>query len=104
MSVEDDLATVTRLLVSQDSIPVQLHMRQGLDEERYAELVLAIERLTERFRNSADVPKSLALAFVDVAAAFTFPEGVYPLRESERIEDAGHELSYLGQTLFSDED
>ncbi len=103
MSVEQDLATVHRLLVSEDSIPVQLRMREGLDESAYVELMGALERLVEYYGPRAEVPKSLALAFVDVGQHFFFEEGAYPDSELERIEDAGQELSRLGQTLFGDD-
>lgn len=104
MSIDDDLATVDRLLASEGSIPVGLRMRRGLDEDLFKELTGALERLTDHFQGRADVPKALALAFVDVGSAFWYPEGAYPPAELERIEDAGNELSLLGQNLFSDED
>lgn len=103
MTTQDDLATVTRLLVSEESIPVQLRMGEGLDEAAYTELAGAIERLVEAYRGRADVPKALALAFVDVGSSFFFGEGTYTEPERERIEDVGQELSYLASQLFGDD-
>lgn len=101
MTIDDDLATVERLLTGDQSIPVQLRMREGLDEDAYVELTRALERLIDHYANSASVPKQLALAFVDVGTAFDYAEGSYPDDQLERIDDAGHELSRLGQVLFS---
>jgi hypothetical protein len=104
MTTDDDIATVTRLLASDDSIPVQLRMRQGLDEEAYTELTGAIERLITHFASKPTVPKELALAFVDISNGFYYDEGAYPATELERIEDVGHELSQLAQLLFGNDD
>lgn len=104
MSIDDDLNTVERLLVSERSIPLQLRMREGLDEDAYNELTGAIERLTDHYASQPHVPKRLALAFVDIGTAFYYPEGAYPSDELERIEDVGQELSQMGQRLFGDAD
>jgi len=101
MSNEADLATVQRLLISGNSIPVQLRMHDGIDEDAYIELTSAIERLIEHYASRSDVPKTLALAFVDIGTAFDYAPGAYPEHELERIEDIAQELSRLGQMLFS---
>ena len=94
------LDTVTELLLGEDSIPVQLRMRDGLHQERFERLVAAIEHLIEAHREQDSVPKALALAFVDVGNAFFYPEGTYPEVELERIEDAGIRLGELASELF----
>src|SRR5690606_41449993 len=66
-----------------------------LDESAFVELLGAIERLTEHFASQQSVPKELALAFVDITNSFTFNEGAYSEQVRNRIEDAGHELSFL---------
>ncbi len=104
MSIEQDLATVERLLISENSIPLRLRMHRGLDEDSYGELTAALERLIDHYANRPEVPKRLALAFVEIGTAFYYPAGTYPDDELERIEDVGQELSQLGQLLFSDED
>lgn len=104
MSIENDLRTVERLLVSEHSIPIRLRMHQGLDEDAYSDLTAALERLIDYYAHRPDVPKRLALAFVDIGAAFYYDEGTYPEEELERIEDVGQELSRMGQLLFGDED
>lgn len=101
MSIEEDLTTVQRLLISANSIPVQLRMHEGIDEDAYIELTGAIERLIEHYAPRSDVPKSLALAFVDIGTAFDYAPGAYPDDQLERIEDIAQELSRLGQMLFS---
>lgn len=101
MSIDADLATVERLLISSDSIPVQLRMHQGIDEDAYLELTGAIERLIEHYASRPDVPKSLALAFVDIGTAFDYAPGTYPDDQLERIEDIAQELTHLGQMIFS---
>lgn len=104
MTYTDDLATVERLLIGANSIPVQLRMGEGLDEDSYIELTRALERLIEYYAQRPEVPKSLALAFVDVGTAFAYAPGTYPDDQLERLEDIGHELSQLGQELFSSDE
>lgn len=104
MATEQDLATVQRLLVSESSIPAQLRMGEGLDERAYVELMGALERLAEHFGSRNEVPKALAFAFVDVSSGFNVEPDAYPASERERIEDAGQELSRIGQALFGDDD
>jgi hypothetical protein len=104
VSIDDDLATVQRLLVGERSIPRMLRMHEGLDEDAYTELTGALERLIDHYAGRTEVPKALGLAFVDVGTAFDYAPGTYPHDELERIEDAGQELSQMGQMLFGSED
>ncbi|WP_152650315.1 hypothetical protein [Demequina aestuarii] len=104
MSIQNDLRTVERLMLSEHSIPMRLRMHQGMDEDAYSDLAAALERLIDYYANHSDVPKRLALAFVDVGAAFAYPQGAYPDDELARIEDVGQELSQMGQLLFGDAD
>ncbi|MFN3866776.1 MAG: hypothetical protein ACK4MD_08705 [Demequina sp.] len=104
MSVQNDLRTVERLMLSEHSIPLRLRRHEGLDEDAYNDLTAALERLTDHYANQSDVPKRLALAFVDVGTAFDYPAGAYPDHELERIRDVGQELAQMGEMLFGDAD
>lgn len=99
-TLAEALDTVTELLLGETSIPVQLRMHEGLDQASFDRLVVATEYLIETYRDQDAVPKSLALAFVDISNHFFYPEGTYPEGELERIEDAGIRLSSLADELF----
>lgn len=105
MQVEGDLkaalATVDELLLGDDSIPIQLRQHQGLDSARFERLEDAIEVLIEHYREKDEVPKKLALAFVDISNYFYFTESEYTEAELEKFEDAAHRLTYLASQLFS---
>lgn len=100
MTTEEAIDTVTELLLGENSIPVQLRVREGLDQARVDRLVAAIEHLVETYRDQDTVPKVLAHAFVDVSNHFFYPEGTYADDELARIEDAGIRLTSLAEELF----
>ncbi|HEX6240696.1 MAG TPA: hypothetical protein VFZ61_07380 [Polyangiales bacterium] len=95
------LAVVDELLLGPDSIPVRLRAREGLDPQKYAALVEALQILVEHYRGKTEVPKPLALAFVDISNFFYYSEDAYPPKVLERLEDAAHELTQLANQLFS---
>lgn len=101
MDLDTALATVDELLLGPDSIPVRLRAREGLDAERYQQLVAAIQALIEHYKDKPEVPKQLALAFLDISNFFFFTEKEYPTEVLERLEDAAHELTSLANELFS---
>lgn len=104
MNKEVAIERVEEYLLGEDSIPVQLRMRAGLDKEKFAILVEATEFLIEYYRSEDVVPKSLALAFVDISSYFFFKEGDYSEAELEEIEDAGILLTSLANQLFDSPD
>ena len=95
------LAVVDELLLGPDSILVRLRAREGLDPAQYATLVAAVQVLVEHYRGKAEVPKRLALAFVDISNFFYYSEEAYPTDVLERLEDAAHELTQLANELFT---
>jgi hypothetical protein len=105
MLLNDDpaaaLSVVDELLLGPDSILVRLRAREGLDPQRYATLVAALRSLVQHYQGKSDVPKRLALAFVDISNFFYYAEDVYPTEVLERLEDAAHELTLLANQLFS---
>jgi len=94
--------TVYENILGAESILVALRMRQGLDNERFQRLTAAIQLLIEHYRDQREVPKRLALAFVDISNYFFYKDGVYPPGALEQIEDAGIELTQLASQLFDD--
>lgn len=100
-SVEVAINNVAELLLGEESIPVLLRMHEGLDQNKLDLLVASIEYLIPFYRNENNVPKVLALAFLDISNHFYFAEGAYPEDELNRIEDAGNLLSSLANELFN---
>jgi hypothetical protein len=100
-TVDAALREVDELLLGENSILLQIRARQGLDRARFDQLVKAIEVLIAHYRHRSDVPKQLALAFVDISNYFYYKEDYYPMPVLIELEDAAHKLSYLAQELFS---
>lgn len=100
MNKEIALANINKLLLGEDSIPVQLRMRAGLNREQYNTLITSTEYLVNAYKNEATIPKILALAFVDISSHFFFKEGTYPEAELEELEDAAILLTSLANQLF----
>lgn len=100
MDVQSALNNIEELLLGQNSIPVQLRQRQGLNREKFKLLTSSIEFLIEEYKSKNTVPKMLALAFVDVTTFFYFNDDWYPPEVQEELEDAANELSALANQLF----
>ncbi|MDC9616149.1 hypothetical protein PSI19_20295 [Xenorhabdus khoisanae] len=52
----------------------------------------ALDFLIYFYHNKTEIPKKLALAFVDVYGAFSFREGMYDAKMLNELEDIGIEL------------
>ena len=101
MTVPEALDRVYDCLLGADAIPLQLRMRQGIDKQRFGELVEAMRLLTSHYALVDAVPKRLALCLVDVYGGFSFKAGFYPHQQAVEIEDAGILLQDLATELFS---
>lgn len=91
---------IQKLLLGEDSIPVQLRMRAGLNKNQFSELKEAIEFFIQYYKNESSIPKYLALAFVDISSFFYFTDEGYSEPELEELEDAGALLTSLANQLF----
>ncbi|RZK93523.1 MAG: hypothetical protein EOO62_31810, partial [Hymenobacter sp.] len=89
MSRDSALKIVYDCLLGEQSIPAQLRQRQGLNENRFAQLVAALRLLISHYATAKAVPKQLALCMVDIYGAFSFREGMYSEAVTVRLEDAG---------------
>ncbi len=101
MNQETALNQVYESLLGDNSIPLQLRMRQGLDQARFQQLTEAIRFLTNYYAQEETIPKKLALALVDIYGSFSFQENFYNDSDSIIIEDAGMLLQVLATELFS---
>jgi hypothetical protein len=88
-------------LLGPHSLSAQVRDNTFVDEVEVNELHRAISALTEFYRDRPNVPKSVALAFVDIAARFE--NRFYSESQQERLQDIGLELSCLAEELFSDD-
>ena len=57
--------------------------------------------LIDSYKDNEEIPKRLALCFVDISVRFSFNENWYNEKERDRLEDAANELSYLAEKLFA---
>jgi hypothetical protein len=102
MNKEISLKIVYERLVGPHSLPISVREMQGVNKKDYQELKCAIEYLIEYYSDKNEVPKELALAFVDIGNYFFVPNLNYSEEEHEELEDYGIELSELANKLFSD--
>ena len=100
MNIKEALEIVEKRLVGIESIPISIRQMKGVDENEYDELINSISFLTDYFREKENVPKILALAFVDVSNYFFVPNLGYSKQEQEKLEDYGIKLSELANQLF----
>ncbi|EYF02273.1 hypothetical protein [Chondromyces apiculatus] len=100
MTEQEAITIVVEGLVGARSIPVKLRAREGLDREGVAQVKEALRFLAEQWEGRPDVPRQVALAFVDIGSNITWAQGGYTEREQAEIEAAGMELTELGLALF----
>jgi hypothetical protein len=100
MDKDKALKIVYDKIIGIDSIPLSIREMKGVNADNFQELKSAIIYLIEYYGNKDDVPKELALAFVDISNYFFVPNLNYTEREHEKLEDYGIELSELANKLF----
>lgn len=100
MSIDEALNVVYDYTIGDHSILVELRAGEGLNQESYKLLIEAMTKLIEEYKDQSEVPKKLALCFVDISNYFYFHEGKYTKEEEELFEDAVHEISRLAGMLF----
>jgi len=99
MNKDKALNVVYDYTIGDNSILVELRAGEGLNQESYKLLIEAMTKLIEEYKDQSEVPKKLALCFVDISNYFYFHEGKYT-KEEELFEDAVHEISRLAEILF----
>ncbi|MGA3598946.1 hypothetical protein [Lysinibacillus agricola] len=100
MNKDKALNVVYDYTIGDNSILVGLRAGEGLNQESYKLLIEAMTKLIEEYKDQSEVPKKLALCFVDISNYFYFHEGKYTKEEEELFEDAVHEISRLAEMLF----
>lgn len=102
MEKENALNIIYKYILGDESIPIQIRKGEGLDNNSYNLLVDALIFLVEQYKKANDVPKKLALCFVDIGSYFYIDEDFYPEIERIKIEDAGHKISELANRMFEE--
>lgn len=87
-------------LVGLNSIPTDLRMRKGIDYSKLENIRKAIKFLIKSYSDKDEVPKRLALAFIDIYGAFQFKKGFYSDEKLLEYEDIGIELQELAYELL----
>jgi hypothetical protein len=90
-------------LIGINSIPAKLRNEHFFDKESFEKLINALEIAIEAFKGQIQVPKRLALCFIDISNHFFVDDNFFSQDEIELIEDAGITLSELANKLFDDE-
>ncbi|MET3047512.1 hypothetical protein V8245_04205 [Flavobacterium columnare] len=103
MNKEEAIKNVYNALLSETSIPISIRNMEGVDKIQYEELKKNIIFLIDYYKDRDDVPKKLALAFVDISNYFFVPNLNYSEEDYEQFENYGIELSELANKLFEDE-
>ena len=98
MKVEEALEIVYENTIGDNSILRELRGGKGLNQQSYKLLIEAMKKLIEEYKDKSEVPKKLALCFVDISNYFN--EGKYTKEEEEEFEDVVHEISSLAEKLF----
>ncbi|MEY9971996.1 hypothetical protein ABH966_002370 [Lysinibacillus sp. RC46] len=100
MKVEEALEIVYEYTIGDNSVLHSIRVGLGLNEKNYHSLIEAMKVLITEYSNKPEVPKKLALCFVDISKYFYFHDGKYSTEEEEKFEDAIHEIAYLAEELF----
>jgi hypothetical protein len=99
--IDPSIAIILEGLIGENSIPSRLRNERVFDRERYHDVVAAIAKAIEFYKDHDSVPKLLSLCFVDISNHFFVPgDGRFTEQEIEEIEDAGIHLSELANELF----
>ncbi|WP_228860253.1 hypothetical protein [Xenorhabdus sp. PB61.4] len=102
-SMNEDIAQniVFDKLLGENSIPVRLRTKNSFSMDEIKILYHALDFLIDFYHDKTEIPKKLALAFVDVYGAFSFREGMYDEEMLNELEDIGIELQDKAIQLLS---
>jgi antitoxin component of RelBE/YafQ-DinJ toxin-antitoxin module len=101
MTIETAIKIIEEGLIGEESLPVKIRVRKTIDRQLYKEVIDAINFLIEKFKNEDNIPKSLALCFVDVSNHFYIDPDNITEEQATEIEDMGMKISELANQLFS---
>ncbi|WP_431688124.1 hypothetical protein [Hahella sp. NBU794] len=101
MTENEAIETIKACLYAEDSIPVKLNLREGIDRELVTKLFEAMEYLTDIYKNSRFVPKELAMVFIDISTPFERAYSLYSEKEQEEIFDIKEKIVELAEEIFS---
>ncbi|MGM7052352.1 hypothetical protein [Escherichia fergusonii] len=101
MNKNKALTIVNEKLLGEQSIPVRVRAKIPFSESEVTLLYEALDYLGDVYRHQDTVPKSLALALVDVYGLFSFREGMYSHEQLVALEDIGITLQEKAINLFS---
>lgn len=87
-------------LIGDNSIPCKLRNEHFFDKQAFKKLVNSIHKAIDFYKDQDNIPKRIALCFVDVSNNFFVDSNFFTESEMEEIEDAGMELSKLANQLF----
>jgi hypothetical protein len=99
MTENEAIAVIVEGLSGFDGLPTKIHGGRGLDRAQLALVRAAILHLIGAWKDRDTVPKSGAMAFVDIQTGLS--SRFYSEDEQREMEDAGIELVELANRLFA---
>ena len=99
--ISNYISQIEQFMMGEDSIPNQLRNCHHFDRNSYNELVDLLHKVISYYRDKVDVPKRLALCFIDILNSFYVNQEYFSKEEFDEIEDAGMKISELANILFS---
>lgn len=91
---------IEKELIGDNSIPIKLRNEHFFDKSAFEKLVNSINEAIVFYKGVDNIPKRLALCFVDISNYFYVDNNFFSESEIEEIEDAGMKLSELANQLF----
>jgi len=101
MTIETAIKIIEEGLIGEESLPVKIRVNKTIDRQLYKEVVDAINFLIGKFKNEDNIPKLLALCFVDISNHFYIDPDTISEEQATEIEDMGMKISELANQLFS---
>lgn len=99
--IKKTLQLVEYYLLGDNSFPIRIREKRQINPSEFEDLKKRIEELCTFYKDEINIPKNLALCFVDISNFFFVPNLNYSETEIEEFEDYGIELSELANKLFS---
>lgn len=97
---ESFIIIIEQELIGENSIPCKLRNEHFFDRIAFERLVNSIKEAIGFYKAQDNIPKKLALCFVDISNFFFVDSNYFPENEIEEIENAGMKLSELANELF----
>lgn len=98
--MNDLVSSLHNMLVSENSIPNRLAMKEEVSEGELIDLIELTNKIVDFYKNEETIPKKLAACFIEIYNQFTFRDDFYSDEKLNRYEDIGIQMQELAFELF----